>query len=130
MKKLIAIGAISLILAGCGPSASIDMNNISTNKTSTTTAPLKLKVDGQAVLPALSPFYSEDILYVPVRVLMEYYTAVLKWDNTAKTLMITNNGSNHVLKPDQAYIQADYGQHSLDGPARSEERRVGKECPV
>lgn len=54
MKK-IAIAAISLIMAGCGASASIDMNNVKSTNNKQTKAPLKLIVDGQAVLPLFRP---------------------------------------------------------------------------
>lgn len=57
MNKIIAIGAITLFLAGCGASATIDMDTtMAINQTQATSAPLKLIVDGEAVLPTLSLF--------------------------------------------------------------------------
>jgi hypothetical protein len=117
MNKLIAIGASTLFLTGCGTSASIDMNTVAINKTQTTTAPLKIMVDGQAVLPSLSPFYSGDTLYVPARVLMEYYSCELNWNNSLKTLTFSDGSTNYVLKPNNEYMQADEYQNELGGPA-------------
>lgn len=116
MHKIIVIGAITLLMAGCGASASIDMDTTVSRNTKQTTSALKLMVDGQAVLPALSPFYSGDILYVPAKVLMEYYTSDLKWNNTAKTLTLTDGSSKYVLQPDQEYMQGDGYQYTLGGP--------------
>lgn len=117
MNKIIAIGAITLLLAGCGASASIDMDTAIGRNTTQTTSALKLMVDGQAVLPALSPFYSGDILYVPAKVLMEYYTSDLKWNNTDKTLTLNDGSFNYVLKPNDEYVQTDDFQYTLGGPA-------------
>ena len=117
MNKIIAIGAITLLLAGCGASASIDMDTAIARNTTKTTPALKLMVDGQAVLPALSPFYSGEILYVPAKVLMEYYTSDLKWNNTDKTLILSDGSFNYVLKPNDEYVQTDDFQYTLGGPA-------------
>ncbi|MEK3739167.1 MULTISPECIES: copper amine oxidase N-terminal domain-containing protein [Paenibacillus] len=118
MNKIIAIGAITLFLAGCGASATIDMDTtMAINQTQATSAPLKLIVDGEAVLPTLSPFFLDDKVYVPAKVLMEYYTSEQKWDNNLKTLTISDGSSSYVLTPDNEYMQADGYQTSLEGPA-------------
>lgn len=117
MKKIIAIGALALLLAGCGASATIDMNTVAIEKTQTTTAPMKLIVDGQAVLPTLPPFLSDDILYVPAKVLTEYYACELQWDNALKTLTFTDGNSKYVLKPDNEFMQLDGYEYSMGGPA-------------
>lgn len=117
MKKIIAIGALALLLAGCGASATIDMNTVAIEKTQTTTAPMKLIVDGQAVLPTLPPFLSDDILYVPAKVLTEYYACELQWDNALKTLTFTDGSSKYVLKPDNEFMQLDGYEYSMGGPA-------------
>lgn len=117
MNKIIAIGAIALLLAGCGASASIDMNTVAINKTQTTAATMKLMVDGQAVLPSLPPFFSDDILYVPAKVLEEYYSCELQWNNSLKTLTFTDGSSKYVLKPDNEFMQADGYEYTMGGPA-------------
>lgn len=118
MNKIIAIGAITLFLAGCGASATIDMDTtMAINQTQATSAPLKLIVDGEAILPTLSPFFLDDKVYVPAKVLMEYYTSEQKWDNNLKTLTISDGSSSYVLTPDNEYMQADGYQTSLEGPA-------------
>jgi hypothetical protein len=110
MKKLIAIGAVALSLAGCGASTSMDRAQAA--------AQLKLEVDGQAVLTTLHPFYSDDILYVPARVLMEYYPCELKWNNTLKTLTFSDGISSYVLQPGSEYMQAaENYKDTLEGPA-------------
>lgn len=117
MNKIIAIGAIALLLAGCGASASIDMSTVAIKKTQTTAATMKLMVDGQAVLPSLPPFFSDDILYVPAKVLEEYYSCELQWNNSLKTLTFTDGSSKYVLKPDNEIIQADGYEYTMGGPA-------------
>ncbi len=118
MNKIIVIGASTLFLAGCGASASIDMDTLmAINQTQTTEAPLKLIVDGEAVLPSLPPFFSGDKVYVPAKVLKEYYSSEQKWDNTSKTLTISDGSSRYVLKPDNEYMQGDGYQNALGGPA-------------
>ncbi|WP_339317174.1 copper amine oxidase N-terminal domain-containing protein [Paenibacillus sp. FSL R10-2734] len=118
MNKIIVIGASTLFLAGCGASAFIDMDtSIAINQTQTTEAPLKLIVDGEAVLPSLPPFFSGDKVYVPAKVLMEYYSSEQKWDNTLKTLTISDGSSKYVLKPGNEYMQGDGYQNALGGPA-------------
>lgn len=90
MNKFIAIGALALSLAGCGAPASID-------KTQSTTPTINLEVDGQTVLTSLHPFYSNNILYVPARVLLEYYRCELKWNNSLKTLTLTDGNNTNIL---------------------------------
>jgi hypothetical protein len=118
MNKLIVIGASTLFLAGCGASASIDMDtSIAINQTQTTEAPLKLIVDGETVLPSLPPFFSDDKVYVPAKVIMEYYSSEQQWDNAMKTLTISDGSSKYVLQPGNEYMQGDGYQFSLGGPA-------------
>ncbi|MRN51726.1 stalk domain-containing protein [Paenibacillus monticola] len=90
MNKFIAIGALALSLAGCGAPASID-------KTQSATPTMNLEVDGQTVLTSLHPFYSSNILYVPARVLLEYYRCELKWNNSLKTLTLTDENNTNIL---------------------------------
>lgn len=118
MNKLIVIGASTLFLAGCGASASIDMDTtMAINQIQTTEAPLKLIVDGETVLPSLPPFFSDDKVYVPAKVIMEYYSSEQQWDNAMKTLTISDGSSSYVLKPGNEYMQGDGYQNTLGGPA-------------
>lgn len=118
MNKIIVIGASTLFLAGCGTSASIDMDtSIAINQTQTTEAPLKLIVDGESVLPSLPPFFSGDKVYVPAKVLMEYYSSEQRWDSATKTLTVSDGSSSYVLKPGNEYMQGDGYQNTLGGPA-------------
>lgn len=80
MNKFIVIGASTLFLAGCGTSASIDMNtSIAINQTQKTEAPLKLIVDGETVLPSLPPFS---------QVIRSMYLQKYSWS----TILLNNDG--------------------------------------
>lgn len=80
MNKIIVIGAITLFLAGCGASASINMDTtMAINQTQTTEAPLKLIVDGETVLPSLPPFS---------QVIRSMYLQKYSWSTTH----LNNNG--------------------------------------
>lgn len=120
MKSIIAIGAITLLLTGCGTSASLNMDTamaIYQPLAQATEAPLKLIVDGEAVLLSLPPFFLGDKVYVPANVLSEYYSATLDWNPSLQALTITDGSSSYILKPNNEYMQDGEFKHTLGGPA-------------
>ncbi|MEK5235221.1 stalk domain-containing protein [Paenibacillus sp. FSL L8-0470] len=102
MKKLFGAAAIALFIAGCTAASPID--------TAHAASPLLLAVDGQPALTPLHPFHSGGILYVPARVLLEYYPCQLIWDNVRKQLTLSDISSNTVLTPGSSAIQITYTQ--------------------
>ncbi|ASA19440.1 copper amine oxidase N-terminal domain-containing protein [Paenibacillus donghaensis] len=117
MRKIIMIGAIVLSLTTNGAVASIH-----TGTAHAAASSLKLEVDGQTVLPAIPPFYSGELAYVPARVLLEYYPGDLKWNNTLKTLTFSTHDDmpDSTLKPGDSYMKSYFAQNQklqLDGPA-------------
>ncbi|OKP83606.1 hypothetical protein A3842_08855 [Paenibacillus sp. P3E] len=122
MKKILTASALALLIAGCAAAPTIDSISAA--------APLTLSVDGQPVLPKLHPFHSGEILYVPARVLLEYYPVELKWDNTRKKLTLTDNSSRTILSPGRSAMQVQYTQtdggyeDSLEGPVLLKEGHV------
>lgn len=114
MKKIFGAAAIALFIAGCSAASPID--------TVQAAPELSLSVDGQNARTPLRPFYSGGMLYVPARVLLEYYPCNLLWDNINKRLTISDNSTSTVLTPGSLAIQITYTQtedgyeEMLEGP--------------
>lgn len=122
MKKILTAAALALLIAGCAAAPDID--------TISAAAPLTLTIDGQTVLPALHPFSSAGILYVPARSLLEYYPGQLAWNNVRKKLTFSDASSITVFSPGSSAIQVSYTQSdgsyedALDGPVILKEGHV------
>ncbi|MBT2293763.1 hypothetical protein J7E73_32650 [Paenibacillus albidus] len=106
MKKMIIAGAITLFLAGTWATPSIDTTHAATTP--------NIMVDGKSAATPLKPFYAGDNLYIPVRVLEEFFPGTLKWDNTKKQLNIIGTGTTSVLIPGSESIQWAGGPYRLD----------------
>lgn len=109
MKRWIAASAAAIMLAACTAVTTIDKTFAA--------APLTLTVDGEAALSPLHPFQEHGLVYVPVRVLTEFYPARLQWDNKLKLLTIIGDSSSTMIKPGSELILY-YGNTSvLEGKA-------------
>jgi hypothetical protein len=123
MKKLITASAIALLFAGQAAASSIDIAH-------SAAAPLSLMVDGLLVLPHVNPFYSNGVLYVPAIALLEYYPALLQWNNIRKQLTVSTDWDNTLFTPGRSAIQVSYTQtegsyeEMLDAPVLLKEGHV------
>lgn len=109
MKKWIASCTFALLVAGI-PAATAPSLNIAQ-----AAAPLKLIIDGEAALSALNPFYADSILYIPVRILTEYYPARLHWDNQLKQLTVADDSSTTLFRPGSAFMMYSGSSFELEG---------------
>lgn len=90
MKRWIAACAAAVMIAACPSVSTIDKTFAA--------APLELIVDGETALSPLHPFQEGGIVYIPIRVLTEFYPAKLQWDNRLKLLTITTDSSSTMIK--------------------------------
>ncbi|WP_187355136.1 copper amine oxidase N-terminal domain-containing protein [Paenibacillus tengchongensis] len=110
MKRLLPICtvALTLLLAGSPAASSID--------NAMAAAPLRLVVDGEAAVTPLRPFTENGLIYVPVRVLNEFYPAELKWNNQSKLLTVSTDYSSLSLKPGTSLLLYEGGgSYSMEG---------------
>lgn len=110
MKKslLICTVALTLMLAGSPAASSID--------NALAAAPLRLVVDGESALTPLRPFTDKGLVYVPVRVLNEFYPAKLSWNNQSKLLTVSTDYSSLTLKPGTSLLlYGGGGSYSMEG---------------
>lgn len=106
MKRLLAVctAALTLMLAGSPAASSIDH--------AVAAAPLTLMVDGEITATGLYAFSENNLIYVPARVLTEYYSASLSWDNRKKQLTFKTDYSAILLKSGSEFMQ--YGDGNLE----------------
>ncbi|WP_054939172.1 copper amine oxidase N-terminal domain-containing protein [Paenibacillus ihuae] len=109
MKRWIAASAAAIILAACTAVTTIDKTFAA--------AQLTLTVDGEAALSPLHPFQKDGLVYVPVRVLTEFYPARLQWDNKLKLLTIPDDSSSTIIKPGSELILYYGNTSALEGKA-------------
>lgn len=109
MKRWIASVAAAMLIAACPSALDIDKTFAA--------APLQLIVDGEAALTPLHPFQDQGIVYVPVRVLTEFYPAVLQWDNKQKLLTIAGDSSSTMIKPGSQLVLYYGSSTALEGKA-------------
>ncbi|AIQ45397.1 hypothetical protein R70723_05410 [Paenibacillus sp. FSL R7-0273] len=109
MKRWIASVAAAMLIAVCPSALDIDKTFAA--------SPLKLIVDGEAALTPLHPFLDQDIVYVPVRVLTEFYPAALQWDNKQKLLTITTESTSTMVKPGSQLVLYYGSSTALEGKA-------------
>jgi hypothetical protein len=103
MKKLITASAIALLFAGQAAASSINIAH-------SAAAPLSLMVDGLLVLPHVTPFHSKGVLYIPAIALLEYYPALLQWNNIRKQLTVSTDWDNTLFTPGRSAVQISYTQ--------------------
>ncbi|WP_342564611.1 copper amine oxidase N-terminal domain-containing protein [Paenibacillus sp. FSL R7-0345] len=109
MKRWIASVAAAMLIAACPSALDIDRTYAA--------APLKLIVDGESALTPLHPFLDQGIVYIPVRVLTEFYPARLQWDNRQKLLTIGDESSSTMIKPGSQLVLYYGSSTALEGKA-------------
>jgi hypothetical protein len=94
MKRWIAICTAAIMIAACPAVSTIDKTFAA--------APLEMTVDGETALSPLHPFKEGDIVYIPIRVLTEFYPVKLQWDNKLKQVTIKDDSTSTIIKSGSA----------------------------